>query len=231
MISLICFLSSRENTVKYGLTFGLLWVLVAGCTDSPVGKSEAVDASSPRFDALVVNGTVYDGSGNPGYVADVAIIPKPDLEAKVAIMKYCLAAARSFGVTEPRVALIAATEKVNHRMKATVHAAKITEKARDGEFPGAIVDGPLALDVALSPEACAIKDLDSPVDGRADILIFPNIESGNVFYKSSTVLAGARVAASVVGTTAPCVLTSRADDEESKFFSIATLPSVMQNQT
>ena len=155
------------------------------------------------------------------FVADVAIIPKPDLEAKVAIMKYCLAAARSFGVTEPRVAFIAATEKVNHRMKATVHAAKITEKARDGEFPGAIVDGPLALDVALSPEACAIKGLDSPVDGRADILVFPNIESGNVFYKSSTVLAGARVAASVVGTTAPCVLTSRADDEESKFFSIA----------
>ena len=92
---------------------------------------------------------------------------------------------------------------------------------RASAFPGAIVDGPLALDVALSPEACAIKGLDSPVGGAADILVFPNIESGNVFYKAATLLAGARLAAAVVGTSAPCVLTSRADDEESKFLSIA----------
>ncbi len=155
------------------------------------------------------------------FVADVAIIPKPDLEAKVSILEYCLQVARSFGVEEPRAALIAATEKVNSRMKATVHAAEIRDRALAGEFPGSIIDGPLALDVALSPEACRIKGLASPVDGRADILIFPNIETGNVFYKSSTVLAGARLAAAVVGTNAPCVLTSRADDEESKFFSIA----------
>ncbi|MBU8871028.1 MAG: phosphate butyryltransferase [Gemmatimonadales bacterium] len=155
------------------------------------------------------------------FVADVAIIPKPDLETKVAILEYCLEAARSFGVAEPRAALVAATEKVSPRMKATVHAAEITERAGRGEFPGSIVAGPLALDVALSPEACRIKGLDSPVDGQADILVFPNIETGNVFYKSSTILAGARLAAAVVGTTAPCVLTSRADDEESKFFSIA----------
>ena len=155
------------------------------------------------------------------FIADVAIIPKPDLDAKVEILKYCLTAARSFGVAEPRVALIAATEKVNSGMKATVHAAEIAARARAGEFPGAIVDGPLALDGALSPEACRIKGLNSPVEGRADILVFPNIETGNVFYKSGTILAGARLAAAVVGTTAPCVLTSRADDEESKFFSIA----------
>lgn len=155
------------------------------------------------------------------FVADVAIIPRPTLEAKLEILKYCLHAARSFGVIEPRAALIAATEKVNPKMEATVHAAEIAERARAGEFPGAIVDGPLALDVALSPEACRIKGLDSPVEGRADILVFPNIETGNVFYKAGTILAGARLAAAVVGTTAPCVLTSRADDEESKFFSIA----------
>jgi phosphate butyryltransferase len=106
-------------------------------------------------------------------------------------------------------------------MKATVHAAEITGMARRGEISGAVVDGPLALDVALSPEACRIKGLDSPVEGSADILVFPNIDAGNVFYKSSTILAGARLAAVVMGTTAPCVLTSRADSEESKFLSIA----------
>lgn len=155
------------------------------------------------------------------FVADVAIIPKPDLETKLQILRYCIEAARSFGVAEPRAALLAATEKVSPKMKATVQAAEIAERAMAGEVPGAIVGGPLALDVALSPEACRIKGLVSPVDGRADILVFPNIEAGNVFYKAATILGGARLAASVVGTTAPCVLTSRADDEDSKFFSIA----------
>ena len=155
------------------------------------------------------------------FVADVAIIPAPDLPTKVKILEYCIAAAHSFGIGEPKAALIAATEKVNPKMKATVHAAEITEMAARGEIKGAVVHGPLALDVALSPEACVIKGLDSPVGGSADILVFPNIESGNVFYKSSTLLSGGRLAAAVVGTSVPCVLTSRADSEESKFLSIA----------
>ncbi len=155
------------------------------------------------------------------FVADVAIIPRPDLETKAQILGFCVKAANSFGVENPRAAIIAATEKINDRMKATVDAAELTRRNREGEITGCVVDGPLALDVALSPEACKIKGLDSPVNGDADILVFPNIESGNVFYKSSTLLSGARLAASVVGTSAPCVLTSRADDEESKFLSIA----------
>ena len=155
------------------------------------------------------------------FVADVAIIPAPDLLTKVKILEYCIAAAHGFGIEQPRAAIIAATEKVNPRMKATVHAAEITEMARRREITGAIVDGPLALDVALSPEACRIKGLESPLEGSADILVFPNIEAGNIFYKSSTVLAGARLAAVVMGTIVPCILTSRADSEESKFLSIA----------
>ncbi len=154
------------------------------------------------------------------FAADVAIIPLPDVAAKTQILEYCVEAARSFGIAEPRAALLAATEKVSPRMPATGEAAAIRDEAAT-RFPGVVVDGPLALDVALSPEACAIKGLDSPVGGAADILVFPNIESGNVFYKAATLLAGARIAAAVVGTSAPCVLTSRADDEESKFLSIA----------
>lgn len=156
------------------------------------------------------------------FVADVAIIPKPDLQTKIQILGYCVQAARSFGVDQPKAAILAATEKVSPKMRATTDAAEITRLHRAGEVePQAIVDGPLALDVAISPEACRIKGLESPVGGDADILVFPNIESGNVFYKSSTLLSGARLAAAVVGTQAPCVLTSRADDEESKFLSIA----------
>lgn len=155
------------------------------------------------------------------FVADVAIIPQPDVAAKLQILEYCLHAARSFGIARPRAALIAASEKVSPKMPATVEADEIRRLARDGRFGDAVVDGPLALDVALSPEACRIKELDSPVGGLADVLVFPNIETGNVFYKMATQLAGARVAAAVVGTTAPCVLTSRADHEESKLLSIA----------
>jgi phosphate butyryltransferase len=155
------------------------------------------------------------------FVADVAVIPAPDLPTKVRIVEYCVAAAKSFGIATPKVAILAANEKVSDKMPATTDAAIISKMAERGQIKGAIVDGPLALDVALSPEACAVKELRSAVEGDADVLIFPNIETGNVFYKSTTILAGARLAAVVVGTTAPCVLTSRADSEESKLFSIA----------
>lgn len=155
------------------------------------------------------------------FVADVAIIPAPDLATKIRITSCAIDAAHSFGIEKPRVALIAASEKVSDKMPATIDAAIIAKMGERGQLKGAIIDGPLALDVAISPEACAIKELSSPVGGAADVLIFPSIESGNVFYKAATYLAGAKLAAAVVGTTAPCVLTSRADSEESKFYSIA----------
>lgn len=156
------------------------------------------------------------------FVGDVAIIPQPDLQTKIQILGYCVQAAHSFGLEKPKAALLAATEKVSNKMSATTDAAEITKLHLQGEVAtGAIVEGPLALDVALSPEACEIKGLDSTVGGDADVLVFPNIESGNVFYKASTLLSGGRLAAAVVGTQAPCVLTSRADSEESKFLSIA----------
>jgi phosphate butyryltransferase len=155
------------------------------------------------------------------FASDVAIIPAPDLETKVKILGYCIAAAHSFGIATPKAALVAATEKVNPKMVATTDAALIAQMAARGQIKGAVVEGPLALDVAISPEACEIKGLHTAVAGAADILVFPNIETGNVFYKAATLLAGARLAAVVVGTDAPCILTSRADTEESKFLSIA----------
>ena len=159
------------------------------------------------------------------FMADVAIIPQPDTDTMIQILGYCAAAARSFGIARPRAALITASEKVSSRMPATEQAALIARMVSDGDLEDRVgpveVAGPISLDLALSPEACAIKGYDSPVGGRADVLVFPNIEAGNVFYKTATRLAGARVAAAVVGAAAPCILTSRADSEESKFLSIA----------
>jgi phosphate butyryltransferase len=155
------------------------------------------------------------------FVSDVAVIPAPDLATKVKMVGYAVEAAHSFGIETPKVAIIAASEKVSEKMPATIDAAIIAKMADRGQIKGAIVDGPLALDVALSPEACAIKELRSPVEGAADILIFPNIEAGNVFYKASTILAGGELAAIVAGASVPCVLTSRSDTEDSKFYSIA----------
>ncbi len=154
-------------------------------------------------------------------VSDVAIIPAPDLPTKIKIVGYAIDAAHSFGIDRPKVALLAANEKVSDKMPATMDAAIISKMAERGQIKGAIVDGPLALDVALSREACEIKGLISTVEGDADVLIFPNIETGNVFYKAAAILGRGSLAAVVVGTSAPCVLTSRADSEESKYYSIA----------
>jgi len=154
-------------------------------------------------------------------VSDVAVIPKPDLPAKIAMTNYCIEVTHSFGIEKPKVAIIAAVEKVNLKMEETLDAAVISKMAERGQIKGAIVDGPLALDTAVSKESCEIKGLISAVDGDADVLIFPNIETANVFFKACTQLAGGEIAGVVAGTEVPCILTSRADSEDSKFYSIA----------
>jgi phosphate butyryltransferase len=153
-------------------------------------------------------------------VSDVAMIPEPDLQQKIQILRFDINVAQSLHIDNPKVALIAANEKVSDKLPATLDAAIISKMADREQIKGAIVDGPLALDVALSKRACEIKGLKSPVDGHADILIFPNIETGNVFYKSITILAKGRPAAIVTGAPFPAVLTSRADEDDSKYYSI-----------
>lgn len=152
---------------------------------------------------------------------DVAVIPYPDLEAKIQMLNYCIQAARKLGIEKPKVALLAAVEKVNLKMSVTTDAAILCKMAERGQIKDALLDGPLALDVALSAESAKIKGVRSEVAGDADVLLFPNIEAGNIFFKTCTYLAGGGVAAVVAGASCPCVLTSRADSEESKFHSIA----------
>ncbi|MCR5661394.1 MAG: phosphate butyryltransferase [bacterium] len=155
------------------------------------------------------------------FITDVAIIPAPDLATKVKMVNYAVASARSFGVEVPKVAMLAPTEVVSIKIQSCTDAAIISKMAERGQFGNCIVEGPLALDVAISPQCCADKGLKTSINGAADILVFHCLEASNSFYKACTLLGRARLAGSVVGTTAPCVLTSRADSEESKLCSIA----------
>jgi len=152
---------------------------------------------------------------------DVAVIPAPDLEAKIAILNYAIAVAHKLDIEKPKAVLLSAVEKVNPKMPSTTEAAIIAKMADRGQIKGAVVDGPLALDIAFSEESARIKGVTSPVAGDADILVFPNIESGNIFFKASTYLAHGELGAVVAGATCPCVLTSRGDSDETKFYSIA----------
>lgn len=155
-------------------------------------------------------------------VGDIAVIPAPDLNQKIAITNYVAATARALGIEKPKVAIITATEQMLAGMPACVDAAIISKMGDREQIKGCIIDGPLALDVALSKEAVAVKKLKSPVAGDADCLVFPNLESGNVFYKTNTQLIdGVQLAANVAGAKAPCVLSSRADSTDTKLNSIA----------
>lgn len=153
-------------------------------------------------------------------ISDAAIIPTPDLDQKIQILEFAIEVANALGIELPKAALVSATETVSFKMQSSVDAAVITAMTQRKQIKGAIVDGPLALDVSLSPLHCKIKGLESPINGEADILIFPNIETANTFYKCCTLLARSRAASLVAGTTAPVILTSRADDDDSKFYSI-----------
>ena len=152
---------------------------------------------------------------------DVAVIPAPDLNQKIAIANNLINTAHALGIEKPKVAAIAATEQMLPGMQACVDAAILSKMADRGVFKKACVDGPLAMDVALDKESASIKKLGGEVAGDADCLLFPNIESGNVFYKCNTKLAGAELAAMVCGARVPCVLTSRGDTAKTKSYSIA----------
>jgi len=153
--------------------------------------------------------------------SDVAVIPAPDFNQKVAITNYVINTAKVLQIDTPKVALIAATEQVSVGMPACVDAAVIAAMGNRGQIKGAIIDGPLAMDVAVDKESVQIKKLKGEVPGDADCLVFPNIESGNVFYKTATKFAGAELAAMVVGAKVPCVLSSRGDSTKTKMYSIA----------
>lgn len=155
------------------------------------------------------------------FMSDVAVIPYPTLEQKIQMVKYILKCCRRFGIEKPGIGLIHFTEKVNPKFPNSTDYVKIKELAAEGEFGDCILDGPMDIRTAFDVESAKIKGIDSPLKGDADGVIFPNIESGNIFYKTMTYFCKAEIAGLLMGAEAPVVVSSRGDSIESKFNSIA----------
>jgi len=151
------------------------------------------------------------GHPDPLIITDAAVNVAPTLEDKVHIAQNAIDLAKALGVEEVRVAILSAMETVNPKILSTLEAAALCKMADRGQIVGATLDGPLALDNAISPEAAAIKKIDSPVAGRANVLLVPDLEAGNMLAKSLSFLAGADAAGIVLGARVPIILTSRAD--------------------
>ncbi|MED3446193.1 phosphate butyryltransferase [Bacillus thuringiensis] len=179
------------------------WGLRKGSVLSHVAAFEV-----PNYDRLI-------------FVTDAAMNIAPDVTQKAAIIQNTVEVARAIGIDLPKVAPIAAVEVVNPAMQATIDAAMLTQMNRRGQIKDCIVDGPLALDNAVSQIAAEHKGIVSDVAGKADILLVPTIEAGNVLYKSLVYFADAKVGAMIAGAKAPIVLTSRADSAETKVYSLA----------
>ena len=161
----------------------------------------------------------------PGYhklvfFSDPAVIPSPDLRQRTAMIKYAIASAHKFGIEKPKVALIHATEVANPKIHYMQDYLDIMDEWRKGEFGNVIMDGPLDIFLALDSERGGIKNVATPVLGDADILIFPNFESANCFYKGISLFGGAEMGGLLQGTEKPVVMTSRSESVESKFYSI-----------
>jgi phosphate acetyltransferase len=154
-------------------------------------------------------------------ITDAAVNIAPTLEDKVDIVQNAIDLALALGFAEPRVAILSAMETVNPKVASTVEAAALCKMADRGQITGGLLDGPLALDNAISPEAAAAKGIVSPVAGRANVLVTPDLEAGNMLAKSLSFLAGADAAGIVMGARVPIILTSRADSLHARLASCA----------
>ena len=214
-------LAARKATSL--VSSGQAQVLMKGLIDTSVLMKQVLDPEiGLRTGSVISHVAVFDV---PTYhkvfiVTDAAMIIAPDLNQKKQLIENAVKLAHAIDIPNPKVAVLAAKEKVSDKMEATVHAKALTDMNRAGEISGCIVDGPLALDNAVSKESARIKGIDSEVAGDADILLAPDIEAGNILYKSLSFLGNAKSAGLIVGTSKPIVLTSRADSEETKLNSI-----------
>jgi len=155
------------------------------------------------------------------YMSDSGVILSPTIEQKLVIIQNVVEVAHKFGLERPRVAILAATEVVNPKIPNSIEALALAKMAEDGWVEGAVVDGPLTLDVAVSSEAARIKGVESPVAGNADILIVPDVVAGNTSAKAIQYLAGGRMAGLVVGAKVPIIINSRADTADTRLLSTA----------
>lgn len=155
------------------------------------------------------------------FFMDAAVIPYPTLEQRIEMIKYAVGVCRNFKIVEPRVALTHFTEKISPKFPLSLDYEKIVIMAKANEFGSVVIDGPMDVKTACDAESLAIKGIVSPIGGQADVLMFPNIESGNTFYKAMTLFAKSEVAGLLLGTICPVILASRSDSGLSKYYSMA----------
>ena len=213
-----------EKAVKL-VSSGKADYVMKGLLDTSIILKEVLNKEyGLRTDSLLSHVMIYEV---PSYhklliLTDGGMNINPDVSQKKKIVDNAIKAAKSLGIDTVKVACLAAKEKVNPKMQATLDADELKTMCKDGMFgKGAIVEGPIAFDLAVSEEACKIKGYNSEVGGDADILLVPNIETGNGIGKALTYMANAKSAGIIMGAKAPVVLVSRADTHESKLYSIA----------
>ena len=211
----------------------------AGCLVCRSGEAQAIMKGSLHTDTIM-KAAMHKDTGlrtarrishvfimdTPAYartllITDAAINIAPELEDKIHIIQNAIELAHALGIPEPKVALLSAVETVNPKIQSTLDAAALCKMADRGQITGGILDGPLAFDTAVSTKAAGIKGLVSPVTGQADILVVPDLESGNMLAKQLEYLGGAQLAGVVLGARVPAILTSRADSAKTRLTSCA----------
>jgi phosphate butyryltransferase len=155
------------------------------------------------------------------YLSDSGVVVYPDVYQKLEIINNVVAVAHLFGVAEPKVAILAASETVHPKIPASIDALALAKMAEQGWVKGAVVDGPLGLELAISPQVARLEESESPIAGLADVLIVPNVEAGNIVAKGLLYFAHARMAGLVVGARVPIIISSRADNAETRYLSLA----------
>jgi phosphate butyryltransferase len=178
-----------------------------------------------RTERLLSDAFVFENPQRPGnkltIITDGGVTLKPDLEQKIQIIQNAVELCHLLGNPMPKVALLSAVETVHPKLPSTLDAAVIAKMNQRGQIKGCIIDGPLALDNAISPEAVRIKGIDTPIAGDADILVPPEMEAANMLAKSTTFWAGFRLGHVIMGAKAPILIPSRADTADAKLLSIA----------
>ncbi len=163
----------------------------------------------------------FPGSERPLYVTDAALNVAPNVDQRLDITRNAVNALHQFGIEIPKIAVLSALEIATPTVPSSMDAAEIMERAAAGEIEGAIVQGPLSLDLAISPNAAKVKGMDSEVAGAADLIVVPNIETGNTLFKTLVYFRSATAAGLVLGAKVPIVLTSRADPPEARLTAVA----------
>ena len=155
------------------------------------------------------------------FVSDTAVLPYPDLKQKIAMVNYTIQMTKKFGIDDPKIALIGASEKVNDSFHYSTDYTQICKMVDRGQIPNCIIDGPLDIFLACDKESIKIKGVPTPINGEADALIFPSLESANSFYKGLMLFGGGELAGLIQGTIKPVVVMSRSESQKSKFYCVA----------